>query len=103
LKLPTKAAIYILSAVFLGLSSWLGYNAIWGQEGLHQKQRLDREIEMLRLELEKLRKENRELRSTIRKLHQDHEARQDEVRRELGMLRKDEAILLPGNTDSSSQ
>ena len=99
MNITSKAVVFLLSLSLLLGSIWLGWSAVWGPEGLQQKQKIDREIKALRHELHELKSENQELRDSIQRLKSDTEAQQDEVRRELGMLRKDEVILLP-NTEA---
>lgn len=67
--------------------------ALFSRQGVWEISRLRQELQRLEWENARLAQENRRLALTIERLHQDPVMIQDQIRRELNFLRKNELIL----------
>lgn len=67
--------------------------AVFSRQGVWEISRLRQELQRLEWENARLAQENRRLALTIERLHKDPVMIQDQIRRELNFLRKNELIL----------
>lgn len=84
--------IFILLIAAMSLSFIV--NSVLGQKGLLDIYRARRNLETTRLEIQKLRVENEQLRQEIERLETDPAAAEEVARRELGLIRKDEYLIV---------
>lgn len=84
--------IFILLVAAMSLSFIV--NSIFGQKGLLDIHRARGNLETTRLEIQKLRQENDRLKREISRLQTDPMAIEEIARRELGLIRKDEYLVV---------
>ena len=77
--------------------------SLFSDKGLSDYFELKSEKDRLVLENIRLKEKNDELYRTIERLRNDPEYIESVARKELGMIKKDEVILTPGNTTKKNQ
>ncbi len=96
---PKKTVVDLVSFGIAAVLSLAGialiWSAFWGQEGLRSTDVLRQELEMLQEKVLLLQNENEEMTKLIKRLELSREAQEDEIRKGLGMIKKDEVILSP--------
>lgn len=80
--------------VLLLLASAILADAVVGENGVMAWKRARREYETVQLELQRLRAERERLRAEIRRLLDDPRAIEEVARRELGLARPDETVVV---------
>lgn len=87
--------VLVLAVLLGGTGVILTWQGIWGSEGLRARTQLQTNLLELESQLREAREENKRLIRRIEALENDTRAQQDEIRKVLGLLRRDEVILVP--------
>lgn len=99
---PAQIIMLVLSVGLSAIGLILLWSSVFGADGLRARYELEQDVAGLQNRLDELDAENRRLRALIERLAQDPQAQKDEIRQTMGLIRRDEVILVPSNAPSPS-
>lgn len=94
---PAQMIMLVLSVGLSVIGLVLLWSSFFGTDGLRARSELEQEVADLEQRLHELQTENRRLTVLIEKLASDPQTQKDEIRATLGLIRKDEVILVPSS------
>jgi cell division protein FtsB len=83
-----------IRGVLLFAALVLFVNSVFGEQGLADSLRARRQIRASQANILSLREENARLRNQVRRLREDPRAIEDVARRDLGLIRRDEILVV---------